>query len=111
MWRHEVVTAKDRLRAYVQEYNLFREGNRMTNMIPLPPPGFDDLPVSDQIDYVQSLWDRISAKPEKIPVPDWHIQVLEQRLAEEIKSGESRPWQEVRDELRSKLNLRSSKAE
>ena len=25
--------------------------------VPLPPPGFESLPVEDQIDDVQSLWD------------------------------------------------------
>jgi putative addiction module component (TIGR02574 family) len=83
----------------------------MPNKLPLPPSGFDDLPVSDQIDYVQSLWDRIAAKPEKVPVPDWHLQVLEERLAEGIKGGESRNWQEFRDELRSKLSRGPSKPE
>ena len=53
----------------------------MTNELPLPPPGFDDLPVEDQIEYVQSLWDRIAAKPDQVPVPDWHRQVLDKRLA------------------------------
>jgi putative addiction module component (TIGR02574 family) len=83
----------------------------MPKKLPLPPPGFDDLSVGDQIDYVQSLWDRIAAKPEKVPVPDWHLQVLKQRLAETIQGGESRPWKEVRDELRSRLKRGSSKPE
>lgn len=30
----------------------------MTNPVPLPPPGFDALSVDEQIEYVQSLWDR-----------------------------------------------------
>ena len=83
----------------------------MPNKLPLPPPGFDDLPVGDQIDYVQSLWDRIAARPETVPVPDWHLQVLEQRLAEPTQDETSRPWKEVRDELRSRLKRESSKPE
>ncbi len=83
----------------------------MPNKLPLPPPGFDDLPVGDQINYVQSLWDRIAAQPENVPVPDWHLQVLEARLAEGIKDGEGRKWQEVRDELRSKLKSEPFKPE
>jgi hypothetical protein len=31
----------------------------MANPVPLPPPGFDDLTVDEQISHVQSLWDRI----------------------------------------------------
>jgi putative addiction module component (TIGR02574 family) len=29
---------------------------------------------------LQSLWDRIAAAPETIPVPDWHREILEERL-------------------------------
>ena len=39
----------------------------MTNPVPLPPPGFDDLSVDEQIEYVQSLWNRIAASPEQVP--------------------------------------------
>ena len=52
----------------------------MSQALPLPPPGFDTLSVDQQIDYVQSLWDRISARPEDVPVPDWHRQILAERL-------------------------------
>ena len=76
----------------------------MTNKLPLPPPGFDDLPVEDKIDYVQSLWDRIAARPDQIPVPEWHRQVLDERLAaHEANPQEAIPSQAVRDEIRSKL--------
>jgi putative addiction module component (TIGR02574 family) len=81
----------------------------MTIKVPLPPPGFDDLPVEDQIDYIQSLWDRITAKPEQIPIPDWHRQVLDQRIAaHESNPEQGTPWEEVRDEIRSKLSERKS---
>ena len=76
----------------------------MANKLPLPPPGFDDLSVEDQIDYVQSLWDRIAAKPDQVPVPDWHRQVLDERIAaHEADPSGGRPWEEIRDEIRSKL--------
>ena len=32
------------------------------------------------LDYLQSLWDRIAATPETIPVPDWHREILDERL-------------------------------
>jgi len=34
-----------------------------------PPAGFDDLPIDQQINYVQSLWDRIAAKEALVQVP------------------------------------------
>ena len=76
----------------------------IANRLVLPPAGFDDLPVEDQIDYVQSLWDRIAAKPDQAPVPDWHKRVLEQRLAaHEAHPDAARRWEEVRDAIRSRL--------
>ena len=81
----------------------------MASNLPLPPPGFDDLTPDDQIDYVQSLWDRIAAKPDQVPVPDWHRQVIRQRIADQKASpSEGRPWEEVREEIRSKLKSRNS---
>ena len=53
----------------------------MAQSIPIPPAGFDELSVDEQLDYVQSLWDRIAAHPETVPIPDWHRQVLGERLA------------------------------
>ena len=80
----------------------------MAANIQLPPPGFNDLSLDDQIDYVQSLWDRIVAKPDQVPIPDWHRQVIRQRLADqEASPSEGQPWEEVRDEIRNKLERRS----
>ncbi len=39
----------------------------MPKAVPLPPTGFDDLSVDEKLDYLQSLWDRITASPEAIP--------------------------------------------
>ena len=41
----------------------------MTDRIPFPPPGFDDLSVDEQIDFVQSLWDRIATTRDPRPGP------------------------------------------
>lgn len=81
----------------------------MTIKLPLPPPGFDDLSIEDQINYIQSLWDRIAAKPEQVPVPDWHREVLDQRIAaHETSPEEGSPWEQLRDEIRSKFGNRKS---
>ena len=58
----------------------------------LPPPGFDALPVEDQIDYVQSLWDRIAATAGQVPLQDWQQALLDERLAQHRRApGEARP--------------------
>ena len=72
-----------------------------------PPLGFDDLPVEQQIDYVQTLWDRIAAREDQIPVPPWHREVLDERLAEhQADPDASRPWEQVEAELRQRLATR-----
>lgn len=79
----------------------------MAETLPIPPPGFDELPVEEKVLYVEALWDRIAATPEEVGVPDWHRQLLSERLAEyrsDSKAG--RPWREVRDELLSELASR-----
>ena len=79
----------------------------MPKPVPLPPPGFDAWPIDEKIDYVQSLWDRIAATPETIPVPDWHREVLDERLKDldaDPRSGDS--WDVVRERLRQKFDRR-----
>jgi hypothetical protein len=44
------------------------------------PPGFAQLSKTDQVKYLQSLWDQISERPDEIPVPESHLQLVEERL-------------------------------
>lgn len=79
----------------------------MSKMVPTPPPGFDDLPVDVQIDFVQSLWDRIAATSEQVPVPEWHRQILRERLAAyKGNPGAGRLWTDVRTDIERKLRDR-----
>ena len=41
--------------------------------VPLPPPGFEELSIDERVEYVQTWWDRIAAKPEQLSVPDCHL--------------------------------------
>jgi len=79
----------------------------MSDSIPLPPPGFDELSDDEQIEYVQSLWDRIAATPIRVSVPEWHREILDERLKDydaNPRAGES--WDVVRERLRDKLRER-----
>jgi putative addiction module component (TIGR02574 family) len=70
-----------------------------------PNPGFDlqHLDPSQKLDLITQLWDSIPNSMESIPVPEWHKQELEQRLAKADASPEAAiPWEEVRDRLREK---------
>lgn len=56
---------------------------------------------------MQSLWDRIAATEGEVPVPEWHREVLEQRLAEVDGDPDAgRPWEEMEVDLRARLAKR-----
>lgn len=79
----------------------------MPKPVPLPPPGFDELSVDEKIDYLQSLWGRIAATPETIPVPDWHREILDERskdLEADPDAGDN--WEVVQERLRKKFDSR-----
>jgi putative addiction module component (TIGR02574 family) len=68
----------------------------MPHSIPLPPPGFDDLPAEEKLDYLQALWDRMAANPDQVPVPQWHRDLLEERLADHRDNPDDVvPWEVV----------------
>ena len=71
----------------------------------LPPPGFDQLSAEEKLEYIQALWDHVSEHPDDVPLPDWHREIVAERLAAH-RRGEttSRPWHEVREELLARLS-------
>jgi putative addiction module component (TIGR02574 family) len=74
----------------------------MAQAVPNPPPGFEQLSVDEKIEYVESLWEQI-IESSPVPIPDWHRELLEERLASYRTSPtEGAPWSEVRAELRQK---------
>jgi len=69
-----------------------------------PPPGFDDLSVDEQIEYLQTLWERIAADPDRLPVPEWHRRLLQERIDSHRESpGKSSSWEEVRERVAGRL--------
>lgn len=66
---------------------------------------FRRLSVDEKIDYLQSLWGRIAATPETVPVPDWHREILDQRLKDlEANPASGDSWDVVQERLRRKLD-------
>ena len=67
------------------------------------PAGFSDLSKAEQIRYLQALWDRIADRPGEIPVPESHLELAEERLAEYRRDpSRARPAREVLDRLSKK---------
>lgn len=61
---------------------------------------FDRMPADEQIRLVQDLWDTIAERPASVPVPDWHYEELERRVADHQRD----PTDVVTlDELKAKL--------
>src|SRR2546428_6718905 len=62
------------------------------------PAGFSDLPKAEQIRYLQALWDHIADRPGEIPVPETHLALAEERLAEDRRDpSRARPAPHVLD--------------
>ncbi|MBI2994239.1 MAG: addiction module protein [Gammaproteobacteria bacterium] len=74
-----------------------------TTKLPVPPE-FEAASREQRIAFVQELWDRIAQDPEKVPVPDHHKRILDERLeAYRADPDRGRPWPEVREQLLAKL--------
>ena len=71
----------------------------MSSEVPFPPPGFDELSMAEQIEYVNKLGDCIPPLPDDITDPD--IKFVEERLAyyEENGMGEVISWEQFQKEL------------
>jgi putative addiction module component (TIGR02574 family) len=51
------------------------------------------------------LWDRVTADPERVPLPAWHKEIIRKRIAElESDPGSSIPWNEAREEIAGRLS-------
>lgn len=69
----------------------------------LEPPGFANLSKTEQVEYLQALWDRITKGPGELPAPESHLEVAERRLAAYRSSPqESRSAFAVLDRLAKK---------
>ena len=67
------------------------------------PPGFGELSKDEQIRYLQALWDRIADNGGEIPVPESHLRIAEERLADYRRDpSRARPARDVLDQLAQK---------
>ena len=81
----------------------------MPKRTPNPPPGFDELSVSEQIEYVQALWEQIDLSPEAVTTPDWHLDIIRRRLQDfEQNPQTARSWKEVRADIEKQLRTRQT---
>jgi putative addiction module component (TIGR02574 family) len=63
----------------------------------------DELTISQRLDLIALLWDSIPDTVDALPVPEWHRQELERRLAAADAHPEAAiPWEQVKARLREK---------
>jgi putative addiction module component (TIGR02574 family) len=55
------------------------------------------LPPEERIALLGDAWDSLAARPGEVPVPEWHIDELQRRLADPDPQFLS--WAEVRERL------------
>ena len=64
------------------------------------------LTVEQRLELIGELWDSIPESLDALPVPDWHREELERRLAEaDANPQEAVSWEEVRRQLREKSRV------
>ena len=81
----------------------------MGDSVPIPPPGFERLSIEEKIEYVQSLWDRIAADVDSVPLAEWQKQLLDERLKDhDDNPGSGIPWSQVRAGVLRKLGKRGA---
>jgi putative addiction module component (TIGR02574 family) len=67
----------------------------------LPDIDIQHLNPSQKLDLIAQLWDSLPSSTESIPIPDYHRQELEQRLAAaDVTPSAAIPWEQVRKRLR-----------
>jgi putative addiction module component (TIGR02574 family) len=79
----------------------------MSTPIPFPPPEFDDLSTDEKIDYLALLWDRFTTPAATIDVPEWHREVIAERLRDlDSDPNGGDPWDVVQKRLRERLGMK-----
>lgn len=66
------------------------------------PPILDQvlqLPPDERIRLIEDAWASLAASPESVPVPDWHRELLDDRLADVSEVGD-RTWDDVKRSVR-----------
>jgi putative addiction module component (TIGR02574 family) len=65
-----------------------------------PDSGIDQLTVPERLELIARLWDSIPDSMDALPVPEWHRQELERRLAADDNAEPPIPWEQLRTSLR-----------
>ncbi len=55
------------------------------------------LPPAERLALSAAIWDSLASEPDAVPVPDWHREILAERLAEDDNgTGPAQSWPGLR---------------
>jgi putative addiction module component (TIGR02574 family) len=57
------------------------------------------LPPAERIQLIEDAWKSLAVSPDSVPVPDWHRDLLDERLADPTEIG-THTWDEVKAKAR-----------
>jgi putative addiction module component (TIGR02574 family) len=65
---------------------------------------FENLSVAEKRELMEELWDDLSCRPEDVPSPQWHGDVLAERIAA-VRDGRTDfvQWNDAKKRLRERL--------
>jgi len=58
----------------------------------------------EMLDAMELIWRKLSADPNELDSPDWHREVIEERLCH--PPNQPRPLEESKTEIKDRLNAR-----
>jgi putative addiction module component (TIGR02574 family) len=62
------------------------------------------LPVEDQLELAEAIWDRVEHTAPQPPLPDWQRSLLDERIAaDDAEPDAGSSWDEVRQRILSNL--------
>ena len=64
----------------------------------------EKMTVPEKLALMERLWDDLSRRPENVPSPQWHGEVLAERIAA-VREGRTEfvPWDDAKRRLRERL--------
>ena len=72
----------------------------MPSPLPIPPPGFDQLSLAEQLQYVDEFLDYVTSDANPLEIPEWRRELLDERIARYRAVGtEGSTWEEFEQEL------------
>jgi putative addiction module component (TIGR02574 family) len=63
-----------------------------------------ELSVPERMELLDDVWASLIEQPDRVPVPEWHRQILDERIAAHERDPDAaRPWDDVKSEIMSNL--------